>query len=66
MAEKVLYQIIINLNITCQLLLSALIFYLPLRRKRYFALWLLCSAHAQISCSRMNVNEISPPSSRTA
>ena len=37
MAEKVLYQIIINLNITCQLLLSALIFYLPLQRKRYFA-----------------------------
>ena len=43
MAEKVLYQIIINLNITCQLLLSALIFYLPLQRKRYFALWLLLS-----------------------
>ena len=43
MSEAYLYQIIINLNVTCQLLLSALIFYLPLGRKRHFVLRLLLS-----------------------
>lgn len=43
MSEAYLYQIIINLNVTGQLLLSALIFYLPLGRKRHFALRLLLS-----------------------
>ncbi len=43
MSESYLYQIIINLNVTCQLLLSAVIFYLPLGRKRYFTLRLLLS-----------------------
>jgi hypothetical protein len=44
MSDGVLYQIIINLNVTCQLLLSALIFCRPLQRKRLFLLLVLLSA----------------------
>ncbi|MBR1814467.1 MAG: sensor histidine kinase [Lachnospiraceae bacterium] len=41
MPEEYLYQWIINLNITCQLVLSTLIFCHPLRRKERYPLWLL-------------------------
>ena len=44
MSDGVLYQLIINLNVTCQLLLSALIFCRPLQRKRLFLLLVLLSA----------------------
>ncbi len=43
MRQEYLYQLIINLNVTCQLLLSVLIFCLPLARKRHYALRLFLS-----------------------
>ena len=48
MPQEYLYQIIINLNIVCQLILSVFIFCLPLQRRRRFPLMLaaalLCAA----------------------